>query len=248
MAGYASPGHQAGAPLRLRDDLVILEHRVIFPRPSGRGSIAATCGTQTALMCFCLPPAIRPGLHCGLRPTSGHSQTQSRLPPAIRPGLHCGCGGHPGGPCDCDRLPPAIRPGLHCGTPGELRTVADLLASPGHQAGAPLRPSGARNTSSSVIPPSPGHQAGAPLRHRVGKAFPVCSISSPGHQAGAPLRLELRHREVAHRLRLPPAIRPGLHCGFGAAGGTHLHEWDFPRPSGRGSIAAGCTTRGTSTL
>ena len=36
-----------------------------------------------------LPPAIRPGLHCGAT-ANGQASITGGLPPAIRPGLHCG--------------------------------------------------------------------------------------------------------------------------------------------------------------
>ncbi len=36
-----------------------------------------------------LPPAIRPGLHCGVEQTDADTYDLN-LPPAIRPGLHCG--------------------------------------------------------------------------------------------------------------------------------------------------------------
>ncbi len=42
------------------------------------------------------------------------------LPPAIRPGLHCGSTDKTGAVTLSDELPPAIRPGLHCGVPVEI--------------------------------------------------------------------------------------------------------------------------------
>ncbi len=109
-----SPGHQAGAPLRRqRAETVILGH-LNFPRPSGRGSIAASRGPSTPDRGRRgLPPAIRPGSIAAVstigrdlvaafpRPSGrgsiaawrrqqSESTTRSRLPPAIRPGLHCG--------------------------------------------------------------------------------------------------------------------------------------------------------------
>ena len=113
----------------------------------------------------------------------------TRLPPAIRPGLHCGLPLAAVNLHSDEGLPPAIRPGLHCGV--LLRVL--------------LR----------------GH-----------------GLSSPGHQAGAPLRHRLGRRGWRGELRLPPAIRPGLHCGGWAARAHHARYFHFPRPSGRGSIAA----------
>ncbi|NLH64747.1 MAG: hypothetical protein GX471_00975, partial [Candidatus Microthrix parvicella] len=40
--------------------------------------------------------------------------------------------------------PPAIRPGLHCGAGAGITTIDNISSSPGHQAGAPLRPLDAR--------------------------------------------------------------------------------------------------------
>ena len=141
----------------------------------------------------------------------------------------------------------------------------DVLAprsSPGHQAGAPLRLLPVPVTEV-VGRASPGHQAGAPLRQprcRMGDELGVAP--SPGHQAGAPLRLPRPHVRDRPAQVLPPAIRPGLHCGPGVgivapdscvtspghqAGAPLRHRVDgvppsqwvhFPRPSGRGSIAA----------
>ena len=164
-AGATSPGHQAGAPLRLLPRVDRQRHTPAFPRPSGRGSIAARCFRADASASPSqLPPAIRPGLHCGTNSAWRSAALQVPLPPAIRPGLHCGDAIHnaqlrrstnfprPSGrgsiaanSCRaCHQLtaalPPAIRPGLHCGWEMIFETRIDRPPSPGHQAGAPLRP------------------------------------------------------------------------------------------------------------
>ena len=112
--------------------------------------------------------------------------------------------------------------------------------------------------------PLPGHQAGAPLRqHRPGGVVrrqqhlsPAirpglrCGVSTqgpptvftdalPGHQAGAPLR-PLATAQPGRSL--PASPRPS---GRGSvAAGTLSEPYDArpssPRPSGRGSVAAGC--------
>ena len=91
-----------------------------------------------------LPPAIRPGLHCGGEFPLFEAAQCECLPPAIRPGPHCGDETIEPGAFNKTLLPPAIRPGLHCGSRAmALASPADP-ASPGHQAGAPLRPTMAR--------------------------------------------------------------------------------------------------------
>ena len=110
----ASPGHQAGAPLRPR-------------------LIRRRGGVQVGL-----PPDIRPGLHCGSR-----SRTLPGSSPSASPGHQAGAPLRqvdervtlPVEPF----LPPAIRPGLHCGGGIFGNLTATASASPGHQAGAPLR-------------------------------------------------------------------------------------------------------------
>ena len=188
------------------------------------------------------------------------------LPPAIRPGLHCGYRSELQTDAE-DLLPPAIRPGLHCGDAFASTSASSWRASPGHQAGAPLRPGhhppvdrGARH-----LPPAirPGLHCGWAISEReadraarlppairpglhCGALIALSTLtgwtSSPGHQAGAPLRRIEVLDQPAHD-NLPPAIRPGLHCGtrdqMAALGGGG----SFPRPSGRGSIAARCPDR-----
>ena len=185
----ASPGHQAGAPLRPGAVRSGIQQAAYFPRPSGRGSIAA-------------PPMRR------------RRSATPRLPPAIRPGLHCGAS-QSGNTAAPTALPPAIRPGLHCGAELSGHLMCNVTSSPGHQAGAPLRPCRGRCRAAGRSQPSPGHQAGAPLRHRgAGPHVDHRCGPSPGHQAGAPLRRSCL-----------------VVLGSGRSVG-------FPRPSGRGSIAA----------
>ena len=202
--------------------------------------------------------------------------------------------GGEGTSCPLLPLPPAIRPGLHCGGARHRPMRTAHHPSPGHQAGAPLRPHRSPSGHHGCGTSSPGHQAGAPLRHGVRPSLRDQSVTfprpsgrgsiaaclppdsvvrwpcaSPGHQAGAPLRPGQRaqRRSHGHHLppairpglhcgekrghgrrparppRLPPAIRPGLHCGGPVAHFDHAKRY-FPRPSGRGSIAATRPRRG----
>ncbi len=136
-----SPGHQAGAPLRhvgerdctrrgrdlppaIRPGLhcgVARRSRAArsaagFPRPSGRGSIAARRGGSACRSGRRLPPAIRPGLHCGPWMFSNTSATSPAFPRPSGQGLHCGTPSTSGVASHGTPLPPAIRPGLHCGS------------------------------------------------------------------------------------------------------------------------------------
>ena len=110
-------------------------------------------------------------------------------------------------------LPPAIRPGLHCGIACADVSVRDHIASPGHQAGAPLR------RPQLVEPCDVGADFPRPSGRGSIAAPPVRSTATPGTY-------------------LPPAIRPGLHCGWLDPAPLIEEARDFPRPSGRGSIAA----------
>ena len=158
-----SPGHQAGAPLRPRDGrqphrvwhlppairpglhcgllfwVSLLLGIVSFPRPSGRGSIAASSSPDSPESGPELPPAIRPGLHCGPERHAVRTRSDSPLPPAIRPGLHCGV-----------TVPTLAR---------SLRTIFPRPSGRGSIA-APT----SRRPRSRRCRTSPGHQAGAPLR------------------------------------------------------------------------------------
>ena len=115
---------------------------------------------------------------------------------------------------DVARLPQAIRPGAPLRHPVDVRrSVARYPASPGHQAGAPLRLVRLVDRMT-VFRASPGHQAGAPLRRHSQRLAHNGRLPSPGHQAGAPLRRAgcvAGDKGAGHGL--PPAIRPGLHCG-----------------------------------
>ena len=128
----------------------------IFPRPSGRGSIAAMVSCTSPVATIRLPPAIRPGLHCGAG-LLVREDIAARLPPAIRPGLHCGS--------DEDvekakqlQLPPAIRPGLHCGTDqqkAQIKTMQDFPRPSGRGSiAAPCRRASTRTPSASFPRPS----------------------------------------------------------------------------------------------
>ena len=252
----------------------VLDEMGGFPRPSGRGSIAARLTTAPVTHCRCFPrPSGRGSIAAYL--AADHPDKGIDLPPAIRPGLHCGKSRW-NAIAAVARLPPAIRPGLHCGHSIVQDRFPGIPPSPGHQAGAPLRPLFGEAPLAHDLP-SPGHQAGAPLRQLVLSEHNRLRLaSSPGHQAGAPLRPAVGVMSCGSAALLPPAIRPGLHCGRGPVGlgitggcrpspghqaGAPLRRslvvrlasgvWFFPRPSGRGSIAAcwsGCSRPGTRRL
>ncbi len=232
-----SPGHQAGAPLRHRSFGWFLFWGRDFPRPSGRGSIAAITSCSISASLRPLPPAIRPGLHCGEFAAPWDTSRGAGLPPAIRPGLHCGNNFM----FDL-RVAAAASPGHQAGAP--LRRVRRAVGheprrgpSPGHQAGAPLRPGGPRRHGRSGYP-SPGHQAGAPLRPPVVRRVAVEDLGFPRPSGRGSIAAATAGSPRWTTASLPPAIRPGLHCGM------WRHDCDvdvaavFPRPSGRGSIAA----------
>ena len=207
-----------------------------------------------------LPPPW-PGLHCGVLCFGDHL-LPCQLPPAIRPGLHCGHVSY-GGAVGCRSafprtsgrgsiaatsspsfmvmacaLPPAIRPGLHCGAAALGGDAMTAGASPGHQAGAPLRRRAARHTGDGPhnFPRPSGRGSIAATSCRA--PGPRRCAASPGHQAGAPLRRRLPALHGHRHSHLPPAIRPGLHCGPPPRGAVPPRHTTFPRPSGRGSIAA----------
>ena len=188
-AGRPSPGHQAGAPLRQRRRRPSWSWPAHFPRPSGRGSIAATGRPAHRRRTTQLPPAIRPGLHCG-------DIVQGTRTPTLR-----------GFPRPSGR-------GSIAASSTSSAWASPQSSSPGHQAGAPLRPSTSRRC------PATPHDLPPAIR--------------PGLHCG--------DGDAADRLGtwdpLPPAIRPGLHCGDDGEADYTLGGATFPRPSGRGSIAA----------
>ena len=188
LAPRSSPGHQAGAPLRL---LPVPVTEVV-----GRASPGHQAGAPLR------QPRCRMGDELGVAPSPGHQAgAPLRLPrPHVR-----------------DRpaqvLPPAIRPGLHCG-PGVGIVAPDSCVT------------------------SPGHQAGAPLRHRVDGVPPSQWVHFPRPSGRGSIAAS---SSVNHHHRdswLPPAIRPGLHCGRAIETVAVIPASPFPRPSGRGSIAA----------
>ena len=230
-----SPGHQAGAPLRRRAARHTGDGPHNFPRPSGRGSIAARGRGPCRGRRRQLPPAIRPGLHCGRstsasrcplspsfpRPSgrgsiaaagsSGTSPPRRALPPAIRPGLHCGGAARSFVDFVGGDLPPAIRPGLHCGAAanGEDSIYGGFPRPSGRGS---IAATTARTTTRWGVSASPGHQAGAPLRH-----------PSAGQSSSTPTHFP---RPSGRGSIAAPGFRPK------PAGSRR-----FPRPSGRGSIA-----------
>ena len=257
----ASPGHQAGAPLRQRPHRVLLTDSSSFPRPSGRGSIAASWRPARRRRHRPSSPGHQAGAPLRLpvratdrrrRPPSPGHQAGAPLRRRVR--LHLGeqLAGFPrpsGRGSIAARTPSARRPG-------------SASPSPGHQAGAPLRLGHQRARGRPGRTPSPGHQAGAPLRRldclvdvdRLdlfprpsgrgsiaadrGAGSARARQPSPGHQAGAPLRHPRPDGGTRRGRQLPPAIRPGLHCGAVSRSSPLRYRRTFPRPSGRGSIAA----------
>ena len=180
-----SPGHQAGAPLRHDGVGHAAGASAAFPRPSGRGSIAAGCYPVDAL----------DGSAAFPRPSGrGSIAAVGRSARPHRPAY--------------TRFPRPSGRGSIAATRRVARAATRMWSSPGHQAGAPLRPRCVVGTRSATET-SPGHQAGAPLRHqsmrvrRLGLAW-----SSPGHQAGAPLRPPSPLRTLR-----PPPSSPGHQAG-----------------------------------
>ena len=167
-----------------------------------------------------------------------HLEPVSLLPPAIRPGLHCGRLRARVMLCFSNLLPPAIRPGLHCGDGGRVQPATHGAGFPRPSGRGSIAASwaAARTRSSRRFPrPSGRGSIAAPSVRSITwprQFFPRPSgrgsiaaptaprrstghaATSPGHQAGAPLRrVAARQLGRRHDARLPPAIRPGLHCG-----------------------------------
>ena len=154
-AGRPSPGHQAGAPLRQRRRRPSWSWPAHFPRPSGRGSIAARGRGPCRGRRRQLPPAIRPGLHCGGAARSFVDFVGGDLPPAIRPGLHCGAAAN-GEDSIYGGFPRPSGRGSIAATTARTTTRWGVSASPGHQAGAPLRhPSAGQSSSTPTHFPRP---------------------------------------------------------------------------------------------
>ena len=233
-----------------------------FPRPSGRGSIAAPCrraSTRTPSASFPRPSgrgsiaAMRNGVV---------SQRPPLLPPAIRPGLHCGKDIIQATKAGAGAFPRPSGQGSIAARTSSRQRRQEQEPSPGHQAGAPLRrvgPVGVHPRRELFPRPSGRGSIAAPTSStttRRGIGLPLAI--RPGLHCGSfALVIELQ------LVRLPPAIRPGLHCGYfpeltdngtpppspGHQAGAPLRHDAFeptlqrrhhsiPRPSGRGSIAA----------
>ena len=136
--GFASPGHQAGAPLRPPDGRSSSDEPEAFPRPSGRGSIAALAPRVVTTVPVSFPrPSGRGSIAAGRRGSLCQWWTDFPRPSGR---------------------------GSIAATATVQRWRSRWPPSPGHQAGAPLRPHSARTHRTFPAPPSPGHQAGAPLR------------------------------------------------------------------------------------
>jgi hypothetical protein len=226
----ASPGHQAGAPLRRNlafprpsgRGSIAAERSGLFPRPSGRGSIAALpAGWRSWYI-------RRPSPGHSLRPLSDVG-TFVELPPAIRPGLHC---------ARPTRIRPApLRPSLHLVFPRPSGR-GSIAASPGHQAGAPAAAISAPMRTSFPRPSGRGSIAAMPSRSntRPPGGFPrpsgrgsIAAVRRPAalvrcpsfpRPSGRGSIAALASMPTAPGRLLPPAIRPGLHCGAGVAGST----------------------------
>ena len=196
-------------------------------------------------------PAIRPGSIGAVDP---HDALVHASFPAIRLGLHgwinmpigVSSGGFP-----------AIRPGsVRRSQAGHLSRMS--VFSPSGQPHA--APTSWRATTLPVFPAiRPGLHCGCPLvrastywRHvlppaiRPGLHCGYCPFQSPRSWAELPpaIRpgLHCGSHDVAWATNLgsllPPAIRPGLHCGCPVRTFAIVLRRYFPRPSGRGSIAA----------
>ena len=184
-----------------------------FPRPQGRGPIAAFRLVPTS---YQAKPFPRPQ---GRGPiAAGHdhapAQTELSLSTASRPWPHCGVN-FPGGVFLAGGLSTASRPWPHCG-------LCDL--APGHR----------------ILDPFHGLKAVAPLRQlSLDETTDHCP-SFHGLKAVAPLRQHAPAPATSPR-HLSTASRPWPHCGTLLPRGTP-GQADFPRPQGRGPIAAGTTT------
>ena len=201
------PGLRCGV-----DTGLLLVSRMDSPRPSGRGSVAASRQRRSLRGWWRLSPAIRPGLRCG----EGGAQC-GHVGRLALPGHQAGAPlRHDlviGDVATGDQLSPAIRPGLRCGGAGRVEHGDPETVSP--------RPSGR------------GSVAAAVLLHAAG----VLTSTLPGHQAGAPLRQPGSAGRHTRTVQLSPAIRPGLRCGQVVPPQIPTIDGS-PRPSGRGSVAA----------
>ena len=291
VLAWASPGHQAGAPLRRYRRGDRQAFAIVFPRPSGRGSIAAEAASPaptanptfprpsgrgsiaarghcfSALLIYRLPPAIRPGLHCGTRRPSRCSSHVIRLPPAIRPGLHCGTAATASGVSGPSFPRPSGR-GSIAAAGDAVTAVGSVGTSPGHQAGAPLRQvrlmvvmwpvlglppairpglhcglGGEVDRTVWAALPSPGHQAGAPLRPLdCGGAAPDAVVFPRPSGRGSIAAIEIRQEVPVNNAFPRPSGRGSIAAARPA--GRRAAPRRFPRPSGRGSIAAKCGVGG----
>ena len=233
-----------------------------FPRPSGRGSIAALPGASAADSTAIFPrPSGRGSIAAGAayyanRSVRGFPRPSGRgsiaawpaapwhpVASAASPGHQAGAPLRRGGAEFLGhvetRLPPAIRPGLHCGADPDGSRMDRRPASPGHQAGAPLRPPRAPRRvlpHADRLPPAirPGlHCGGERVNRRADLILDLPPAIRPGLHCGATVATFSSAASA-----LPPAIRPGLHCGNLASPVLCPIAEPFPRPSGRGSIAA----------
>ena len=211
----ASPGHQAGAPLRPRHRPGARHLRAhFFPRPSGRGSIAALCDRgAVAPCCATFPrPSGRGSIAAPHRGTRAAALADFPRPSG-RGSIAAPSWRFP--PRSTRTLPPAIRPGLHCGYERNLDIGGKLVDFPRPSGRGSIAASAAvRSSISACIFPRPSGR-GSIAAHTAALPSTEAGRPSPGHQAGAPLRLAGLERLHVQGEPLPPAIRPGLHCGGG---------------------------------
>jgi len=142
--------------------------RVSFPRPSGRGSIAATSSPSFMVMACALPPAIRPGLHCGDGPPGTPATDHTTSP-----------GHQAGAPL---RLEVADLAGV----------VAVSFPRPSGRGSIAAVRRGVLLISSAVTFPRPSGRGSIAAPRRTART--ASTAASPGHQAGAPLRRRRRGR------------------------------------------------------
>ena len=258
-------GRKAVAPLR-RDgrDVHVRRDRPSYPRPKGRGSIAAPSWVSLPPPAWQpLSTAERPWLHCGLHEDDKGFLYLVRLSTAERPWLHCGRSGDgPDAPPWRYPRPKGRGSIAAAGAPWHRRCLP--CAIHGRKAVAPLRQVGLAQPLRELLAAIHGRKAVAPLRREAVTArrdelrpdYPRPkgrgSIAAPASSVAAASRMP----------SLSTAERPWLHCGACQAlaqGGTWRlstaeRPWliaaerhrchrshrvaDYPRPKGRGSIAA----------
>ena len=218
------PGLRCGTTHR--SGLSPLTHR--SPRPSGRGSVAASW------------PTCRPTRRWGSLPghQAGAPLRRSLAATAFAPMIWSLPGHQAGAPLRRKHAPIRPRAGRPSPRPSGRGSVAartpartPRLLKPGSP-----RPSGRGSVAAGTVrfvadclgAPLPGHQAGAPLRQLLDPVLAGHALHSPrpsGRGSVAALRLG---RPRACIPCLSPAIRPGLRCGCHGHRGTHRGRRPLP--------------------